>query len=437
MKVELHSEKPDEPLRPTLLELTKDATNVEIAVAFVTKYGVKTVNAIIKRLKGQATARLIASVLFPTDLDALAELAKKIEVHVHLGYDEHSEKLHGQFHSKIIMIEREEQSTIIVGSHNWTENGLDGGNLEASMVVECQKEAPIEWQAREHINHCRSRSELFDVNRMALYQEIQRRFHPKVRASETQEYPGFERSDGLVILAEADSPKVSDTGELVFSVPDRLSKQYGMKTNVLIFVFPRHALFGKSHPFPAPLCFRGRIVNNDDRESEEQIAKARTYFIRDMDCPFLEKVRTIPSRTSDEMQVVIAFERISKHMDLPLFHTADQPQVSFKLISQTEHEVYSSPELADHCKTGTNSLRDERFVPTGILAEVSLKVPFLFAYPHEFEKSLEEYGFGVKDRLQRVPIRIKVTSHKSISRYVSFVKYMTKPVLTKVVHSTS
>lgn len=43
MKVELHSEEPDQPLRPRLAELLKDAVQVDIAVVFVTEYGAEVI----------------------------------------------------------------------------------------------------------------------------------------------------------------------------------------------------------------------------------------------------------------------------------------------------------------------------------------------------------------------------------------------------------
>ena len=53
MKVKLHSEQPDQPLRPQLKDLVRDATHVDLAVAFVTESGTDAIHAIINQLNGK------------------------------------------------------------------------------------------------------------------------------------------------------------------------------------------------------------------------------------------------------------------------------------------------------------------------------------------------------------------------------------------------
>jgi hypothetical protein len=146
MNPQLHSEIPDQALRPLFTELCKDAVFVDIAVAFVSKHGVKEIEALVKNLKARGTARLLVSVMRPSDLEEIntrlvknVELHEKIEVGIHLGYpNRFRDGSYGQFHSKFVFIERGETAdtarSIVVGSHNWAENGLDRGNLEASLV---------------------------------------------------------------------------------------------------------------------------------------------------------------------------------------------------------------------------------------------------------------------------------------------------------------
>ena len=79
-----------------------------------------------------------------------------VEYTEHCGWKEpKAEKLHTQFHSKVIFIQHEDDSvSIVAGSHNWTKNGLDGGNLEASVVIGCSKDDQIAADTYHHIQAC-------------------------------------------------------------------------------------------------------------------------------------------------------------------------------------------------------------------------------------------------------------------------------------------
>jgi hypothetical protein len=110
----------------------------DTAIAFITRSGVSLVNEFL-RAYPDASAPLVASVRFPTDLQELARLADEFEntVYLHLGFEKPREKKadRAQFHSKVVLFELEgDERCAIVGSHNWTQCGLEGLNLEAGVV---------------------------------------------------------------------------------------------------------------------------------------------------------------------------------------------------------------------------------------------------------------------------------------------------------------
>jgi hypothetical protein len=96
------------------------AHRVDAAVAFVTRPGVALLREYLKT-HARRSGRLIASVRFPTDLPALANLEDEFPgtVRLHLGFKKPEEAAaeRGQFHSKVLLLEMDATSRcIVVGS---------------------------------------------------------------------------------------------------------------------------------------------------------------------------------------------------------------------------------------------------------------------------------------------------------------------------------
>lgn len=438
MKVELHSEQPDQPLRPQLKDLVKDAIHVDLAVAFVTDSGADAIHAIINQLNGKAEVRLLTSVLFPTDLTAIAILAKRIDVHVHLGRTQVDEKLHWQFHSKIGLITRESDSrTVLIGSHNWTRNALDGGNLEASVIIDCTESDAVVAQTREHIEACRGLSERFSSDRMAIYQAIQWEFHPKLSSAETKKsVPGFERSDGVVILAEALADNLDESGELYFNVPVDVRKQFAIDTPVQVFVFPLHSLFNEVNPLPAPCLYYGTVQDTDRRPSDSRDVAARSYFIRDIARPCIEAVASVPPRSGDEMQVVVPFVRDRSSAAIPVFHAAGEPTAILMFDVAREDEVYPNERKQSLVGSHHKSDASAPMVPVDLVAESTLKIPFTFAYPPSLKELLEAHCKKELSFSAETPCRVVLAEPKSIGDFVCSVKYQSGSDLTKTIYSS-
>jgi HKD family nuclease len=424
MKVELHNENPGESLHPRLVDLVKDANLVEIAVAFVTRFGTNGILGLADRLKDKAKIRLLVSVLFPTDLNAIAFLAEKIDVFVHLGYANAAEQIHGQFHSKIIFIERQGQSrTVVVGSHNWTRNGLDGGNLEASLVVDCAEGDAVVTQTRGHIEACRRVSERFDRHRLPLYQAIQREFHPYAGSTIEMALPGFEPSGGIVILAEHDGRAAGKSGRLHFHVPTAAFAHFKFRTTVWIFLFPKGTLFGKSFPLPDPVHLIGQVGTNDDDPDRPRDVGADAYLIRDITLPYVEAVSSIPRLAGDDLFISVSFRSDPQPSPLPLFHAGNSLKATATFDNAPEREVYANTEQGDLHKDSRGADDRDRLVPTNVVAETTLKVPFRFAYPSAIQVLLESFGQRRDVLTSGFPYRVVFEQPKMLTPYICAVRY--------------
>ena len=198
MQVEFIAPYPYERLERSLKGIIQGARRVDAAVAFVTRSGVALVRQYL-RSHGLGSARLVASVRFPTDLVELANLEEAFPgtVFLHTGFQTPQEEKaeRGQFHSKVVLIERDQtERCIVIGSHNWTQNALEGHNLEAGVIIHCQESDSIVAQVREHIEACARRSEPFSPKSLRFYQAIQRDLHRGIGpgSQEAEDFPGFE-----------------------------------------------------------------------------------------------------------------------------------------------------------------------------------------------------------------------------------------------------
>ena len=208
MQIELFDPYPYRSLGRKLQSLLKGATRLDAAIAFVTDRGADFLRDFLTG-NPKTPVRLIASVRFPTDLKTLARLESKIapQLYIHTGFKFPHEKNadRGQFHSKVLLIEKDDNKrTIVLGSHNWTQNALEGFNLEASLIIHCDDDEQIVADVRRHIDECAARSEQFDPAKMKYYQAIQHDLDKWLRPAglESQSFPGFEVTETLVIHAE-------------------------------------------------------------------------------------------------------------------------------------------------------------------------------------------------------------------------------------------
>jgi len=442
MRLDLHSEQPRQPLYPQLAELVKDATYVDLAVAFVTKFGTDAILEIVNRLKGRAEVRLLVSVLFPTNLISIARLAELIDVHIHLASMGEAEKIHGQFHSKVMLIEREDSSrTVVIGSHNWTEYGLNGENLEASLIVDCMETDSIVAQTREHIEACRLVSERFNPTRMDFYETIQRQFQPKLPAVKAKKFPGFEPSDVFAILAEdwTDSGRIS--GELYVHLPIEFDGEIETQMPVWIFLFEKDTLFGHSYPLPEPTLCIGNVITKDLGDEHSISPDSKGYFIRDIAKPTLEVATSIPRRAYNQLLMIANFDKRGQSERVPLFHNGTGPNFVPALEAAPEHDVYADAYDDADEELGMDSPQNRatpaRMVPTFMIAESILKVPFQFVLPPTARLLVESFGQQELQSSNKMPVRVKFEEPLAMSNFACVAKFKSNPNLTDIVYSSS
>lgn len=121
----------------------------------------------------------------PTDIDALAALAAQgARVRVYhedirtYGANGRKEPPH-LLHSKMLLLwSADRTAELWVGSHNWTNRGLLGLNVEASLVVRLRDSAPLFRGATAYLAEIKKISAPFDASQLDLYREVQRRSAP-------------------------------------------------------------------------------------------------------------------------------------------------------------------------------------------------------------------------------------------------------------------
>lgn len=157
--------------------LTDGTISLQVANCFVTAPGYIILSHHIRQLQ-QEHSFVVASVAFPTDLDALAALHTRIpgKVYIHLGGALPKEPHVGRalMHSKVFLAEAPGRCTLWVGSHNLTAMAIEGGNFEAAVIMSGPIDNAVVQDARQHLNTCRDTAELFDPNQLGRYRDMQR-----------------------------------------------------------------------------------------------------------------------------------------------------------------------------------------------------------------------------------------------------------------------
>lgn len=448
MNVELHSENPREKLWPRIARTAKDATFIDLAVAFVTADGSDAIRRIAAELPSTSRLRLLVSVMFPTDLGEIAKLPKTIGVGIHLADpNKEFDEDHKQFHSKIVYIERPDHScTVVVGSHNWTGYGLHGGNLEASFVIDCTKDESVPRQVREHIDRCwkSSRTELFNEDRIEDYKALQRKLHFNLSDKKmSKPFPGFEplSDETIVILAEGES-HLPENSKLHFAVDEGLNEKFVPRRPAILFLFPRRTLFDNQSPLPKPIRYSGEIAGAvADMEFASTSDKC---FIRDIQRPVIDQTEEKLHRRAGEMEVGISFRAPQASEAVPVFHTEGAPRVAQVLDQDTDYSRDELPDESRHTPPPAN--RADRIamrtitgsVPTGLIAKADLCVPFQFLYPETLQSTLEAFGDSQSFFSQSTPCRVHLKRIRSkIGKFMFFVKYRSNADLTKLIYSNS
>lgn len=157
--------------------MSREGGTLRAANCFFTEAGKRILLRHLEAIKRE-NGFYIASVVFPTNIDALADLAREAPGHIfiHLGGAVPREPVVGRalMHSKVFLCDDESDATLWVGSHNLTAMAFQGGNYEAAMVAEGPKQDAVFQDAQKHLDQCKASAELFNLEDVERYKEIQR-----------------------------------------------------------------------------------------------------------------------------------------------------------------------------------------------------------------------------------------------------------------------
>jgi hypothetical protein len=389
MMIRLLHPLPHTPLRDVLGPLFLNASRVEAALAFVTKPGVRTFLKLVASESARKNTRFVASIRWPTDLDALCELAAEIpgRVYLHRGYFLPEEKNHDRplMHSKTVYIDAGPGDVqVLVGSHNWTGQALDGNNLEASVHIQCPLDDPFANQVRTHIERCIDESEVFNPSSLEDYKAIQQALHGWPEGPEEPPL-GFVWEPVVVIHAEEGQPGLADRldklrlySPLWEPYDDKL---FAKDQAVHLYLYPPGSLFTGRLPARDPVLYTG-LVEMMNRPNDT-VRRRANCTIRDFGRPVLSDLDgAIPVESRRPLRQLVMGLRRGGRVRPAFYHKGRQ-------APRCTREVTPRPLSSDE-QTAPVSREVEQTAPVSRELEALIRRP---AYPSAYTpESVDEHG---------------------------------------------
>jgi hypothetical protein len=441
----LHGRDPKTPLRSIIERTVRTATDLDVATAFMTQAGVDFYATCSSRIDPQC-CRLSVSVHFPTNLDALQSLGRRLRnrLHIYLGgktpYEKIS-KFSPLLHSKVIWIGHGHESvSIFVGSHNWTATALDGVNMEASAGIECESQHPFAQDIKAHLDSCFDAGVEFNPADLDFYKSIQvDLYRSKPLAPEgigLQEFEGVPAPPALVIHCEDHREHRLDEQMFLYlplgsGLPHKWFNPTA-PTRLFLYLYPRGSLFGRRPPSEDPFLYEGDVTTfaQSDNPITGQMVNSQ---MRNLNRPILEEVpeRNIPQpEPGVEAQVVAALQPKGRTQLAIYSQDGHRPGVRVKPKYFEEPMAHDTSELwwlaeAIHRYYGGESIRDGRFVyrrprPAWV---TSIDVPGKQFYRIEPD-SILQHALSLK----HPEIEVDVESTKTEHRYFYQVWFVFHPL---------
>ncbi len=331
------------------------------AVAFLTEGGVEFFEHRCLDYQDHKQCCLCITVQWPTDLDAVARLSPLFgpnlriflpgDTPVELGTD-----VTPMLHSKVIYTDLGDgKCAVFVGSHNWTSNGLNGANFEASVRVECDINDPFAADIREHLDRCADECVPFDVNDIDYYKVLQHKLSSnRPPAPDAEHVAAFKRLPGspaVVIHAEADEKRFRQQEEKLFlPITSRSTAKWFSSTTpttVFLFLYPNGTLFGHSPPSSRPILYQGPVGTNNNVKVSPSRETDVTCEIRNLSLPELHYVPSgnIPPVQDENFQVVASLSRVGP-AEVPIYHRGKEPTLEIGV--QFKSKCPSTEGLADY-----------------------------------------------------------------------------------------
>lgn len=327
MHVELLHPVPHTPLHATLGAVFRTASRVQLAVAFLTGPGASTFLRLVPAGKVRAASRVAASIRWPTNLDALAQLSAQMPggVYLHRGLLLPEETNHDRplMHSKVAYVEHagSDEVDVLVGSHNWTGQALDGNNLEATVRVRCPGSDPFAADTRRHLDACFAESELFDAARLDDYKAIQAALHggpPRDQGDAA----GFVKDSVVVIHAEEEPELSARLGELHLYLPiydGQDDELFDKDQQIHLYIYDGGKLFDGHDPLQRPTLYTGRVDMSN--RPNDRVQRRVDCTIKDFGRPVLTSlVGDIPVHSRPLVRQLVAVLQPERRRRVLFYH---------------------------------------------------------------------------------------------------------------------
>ncbi|MDY3554239.1 hypothetical protein R5W24_003358 [Gemmata sp. JC717] len=372
---------PQDRFRPVIQEAVDRGTDIDVAVAFMTKAGVDLFTRWVRALD-PARCRLCVSVQFPTNIDALRDLSGLLgdRLFIHLGSKKPEEIAVGKstlsplLHSKIIWIAHgQETVSIFVGSHNWTSKALDGANFEASTLLVCEPNEQFSQDVKAHLDACVHASEVFNPADIDFYKSIQSAlFSDGPQPIRREIIEEFTPAEAVVIHAE-DHRADATQGTLQLYLP--LKRAMPLRwfepigKTVYLYLYPPGTLLGHPTPTSDPHFYEGTVRAVSGDVDDPITGRAVNAQIPDLTRPQLMVVGgNIPALMPGIVAQVVANLRAHGTVSLPVF-VADRSRPGVRIEPRYD-ETTETPRSEDRVPLprdlgryyADGSIKDGRFV---------------------------------------------------------------------------
>lgn len=345
MQVRVRSANPHEPLAAVLAPMLSTTTRVELAVAFMTRYGVDLLLS-VPPLEPENVV-VVVSVRSPTDLDAIQDIHDRWpgRLWIDLGFEAPTEPIArsaAQLHSKVVVLASAPgQVDALVGSHNWTRMAMTGRNGEVGVHLSGSDEDREIQELRQHIQNLRRAPtcEPFDPTRIEFYRAIQR----------SKEEPEFELDlaieNVLVVRAEASAGVAAESypARLVTFIASGSSGLDTLSTTtpVHFYLYESGDLHrvGIGAPRRPPLHYRGTVSMVNKTANGKVLDRAVNSVIQTRAAPIIDLTAVLPSGHDRTHEVVFDVVRCDKQSRSPKLYFREGAKPSHKTVLITTEAV--------------------------------------------------------------------------------------------------
>jgi hypothetical protein len=224
--------------------------------------------------------------------------------------------------------------------------------------------------------------------------------------AESEDFPGFEPMDALVMHAEdATGNGIPRPLQVFIPVRDSHTRDFFADgRRVLLYVYPVGSLLGQSCPTASPMAYEGSVTMTNVVRDASAERRPATCRVNDLSRPRIELLPTgmVPTPAGEISQVVIRFDERGQG-ELPIFHAAAQhPKmklgVEYEAIDRDEGDreaKFRHDQCAATDAPGQDALPlPEYCAPRHLTLEAEIKVPNRSLYRSEIERILKWFLFN-------------------------------------------